>query len=330
MPMDLAFFALKGTRDLGARVAGVGGFRLCDVEEREFEDGEHKARPLESVRGKDVYVLQSLAGGADGSVNDKLVRLLFFLAACRDNGARRVTAVTPYLAYARKDRRTKARDPLASRYLAQLFEAMSPDRIVAVEVHNIAAFENAFRIETVHLDARRLYVPLIAELAGDRPIAIVSPDGGGVKRAQLLKDMAETELRRPAAFAFLEKRRSRGVVSGDLFAGDVDGAAVFIVDDMISTGGTIRRAADACRQRGAAKVFALAAHGLFGPGAEQLLEGAALDMLAVTDSVSNATRFQEAHPAATLRIVSIAPLLAETIRRLNAGGSIADLVGMES
>src|SRR5690606_19275225 len=108
-------------------------------EEREFEDGEHKARPLVNVRDRDVYVLQSLGGDATASVNDKLVRLLFFLGALRDASAAPVTAVVPYLAYARKDVRTQPRDPVLTRYTAALFEAVGIDRIVALEVHNPAA-----------------------------------------------------------------------------------------------------------------------------------------------------------------------------------------------
>lgn len=326
---DLRFFALDGSRDLGAAVARAGGFALALHEERAFEDGEHKARPLVGVRGADVYVLLSLAGGAGGSVNDRLCRLLFFIAACKENGAGRVTAITPYLAYARKDRQTKARDPVTTRYVAQLFEAVGTDRLVTLEAHNLAALQNAFRIETVHLDARRLYLPVVAALAGERPIAVVSPDGGGVKRAELLRELIERELERPAAFAFIEKRRSRGVVSGALFAGEVDGAAVFIVDDMISSGGTIRRAAEACRARGAAKLFGLAAHGLFGQGAGALFAGA-LDEVVVTDSVPNAALLAAADASLPLRIVSIAPLLAQAVSRLHAGGSISELLGLET
>ncbi|WP_461477596.1 ribose-phosphate diphosphokinase [Mesorhizobium jarvisii] len=150
-------------------------------EERDFEDGEHKARPLVSVRGRDVYVLHSLAGNGGASANDRLCKLLFFLATCKENGAARATAVVPYLAYARKDRQTKARDPVTTRYVAQLFEAMGTDRIVTLDVHNFAAFQNAFRCESVHLDTRKLFAPLIGKLAGDLPVTIFSPDGGGVK-----------------------------------------------------------------------------------------------------------------------------------------------------
>ena len=325
----MRFFALKGSEDLGSAAARALQVSLDPHEERDFEDGEHKARPLVSVRGEDVFVLHSLAGEGGASPNDRLCKLLFFLATCRENGAARVTAVVPYLAYARKDRQTKARDPVTTRYVAQLFEAIGTNRIVTLDVHNFAAFQNAFRCETVHLDTRRLFTPVITSLAGELPITIFSPDGGGVKRAQLLKETLAADTGREIGFGFMEKRRSRGVVSGELFAGDVSGAAVFIVDDMISTGGTMRRAALACRERGARAVYALATHGLFGRGAESLFDDPTLDRIVITDSVAAAARAKGDHPSARLDIVSVGPLIGEAIKRLHSHASISQLLGME-
>ncbi|GIL00418.1 MAG: ribose-phosphate pyrophosphokinase [Alphaproteobacteria bacterium] len=326
----MRLFALGGSRDLGSAVAQALGGALDPHEERDFEDGEHKARTLVGVRGEDVYVLHGLAGDDAASANDRLVKLLFFLAACRENGARQVTAIVPFLAYSRKDRQTKARDPVTTRYVAELFEAVGTSRLVTVDVHNFAAFQNAFRCETVHLDTRRLFAPVIARMAGGRPVTVLSPDGGGVKRAQLLKERLEADTDLKVGFGFLEKRRSRGVVSGDLFAGDVAGTAVFIVDDMISTGGTMLRAATACRERGATAVHALAAHGLFAAGADALFASDAIDRIVVTDSVAAAARAQARHPAARIDIVSVAPLIGAAIECLAGGGSISDLLGMES
>jgi ribose-phosphate pyrophosphokinase len=326
----MRLFALKGSEELGAAAARTLSLELDPHEERDFEDGEHKARPLVSVRGKDVYVLHSLAGGGGASVNDRLCKLLFFLAACRENGAARITAVVPYLAYARKDRQTKARDPVTTRYVAQLFEAMGTNRIVTLDVHNFAAFQNAFRCESVHLDTRKLFVPIIGGLSGGLQVTIFSPDGGGVKRAQLLKETLELETRKEINFGFVEKRRSRGIVSGDLFAGDVAGSAVFIVDDMISTGGTMLRAALACRERGAKAVYAIATHGLFGRGAEALFGSPAIDRVIVTDSVASAARAKAERPSARLDILPSGPLVGEAIRRLHSHASISDLLGIES
>lgn len=324
----MLFFALKGSDTLGRSTADALGVQLAAHEERDFEDGEHKVRPLISVRGQDIYILHSLAGEPGASVNDKLVKLLLFIATCRDNGAARVTAVVPYIAYARKDRQTKARDPVTMRYIAQLFEAVAVDRVVAMEVHNFAAFQNAFRCPTIHLDARKLFCPEIRKLAKDKPATIFSPDGGGMKRAQLLRQAYEAEEGEEAGFGFMEKRRSRDVVSGELFAGDVEGRVVFLVDDIIATGGTILRAARACRERGAAAVHAVATHGLFGAGSEEIFRDGAIGRIVVTDSLTPTHRAAEQRPA-KLEIVSCGPLVAATIKRLNANESISDLTGME-
>jgi ribose-phosphate pyrophosphokinase len=323
----MRIFALRGSGRLGASVASALGHGLDVHEERDFEDGEHKTRPLVSVRGADVYVIHSLNGVPGTSANDKLCKLLFFIAACKENGAARVTAITPYLAYARKDRQTKARDPVTTRYIAQLFEAVGADCVVTLEAHNLAAFQNAFRCRTVHLDTRKLFAPVVKTLAAGRPVAIVSPDGGGIKRAQLLKEIYEAQTGESAGFGFMEKRRSRGVVSGTLFAGDVADACAVIFDDMISSGGTMVRAAETCREHDAREVHALAAHGLFGDGSDALFASDAIDGVAVTDSLDTALSVHAQSPKLT--VVPAAPLIAHAIRCLQGNGVLSDLVGME-
>ena len=324
----MRIFALQGSGELGAAVAASLSCMIDPHEERDFEDGEHKSRPLVSVRGEEVFVIASLAGSAEATANDRLVKLLFFLATCRENGAAQVTAVVPYLAYARKDRQTKRRDPVTTRYVAQLFEAVGTDRVITLDVHNVAAFQNAFRCRTVHLEARPLFVPRIRALAGDLPVTVLSPDGGGVKRAELLRERYEAATATAARFAFMEKRRSRGVVSGELFAGEVAGTAVFVVDDMIGTGGTMRRAAQACRARGARAVFAVATHGLFGPGSEDMLADPAIDRLLVTDSVPTAAEVA-GRLEGRVEIVPVAPLIAEAIHRLHTGSPLGDATSLE-
>src|SRR5918995_1982378 len=181
---DLALFALNATRAFGERVAERLGIALSAHEERDFEDGEHKARPLVNVRRRDCYVVQSLHGGPEESASDKLCRLLFFLGALKDASAASVTAVVPYLCYARKDRKTKPRDPVTTRYVAALFEAVGVDREVTIDVHNLMAYQNAFRCRTDHLEATGLFVDHFAKVAGDSEITVISPDPGGVKRAE--------------------------------------------------------------------------------------------------------------------------------------------------
>ena len=322
----MKLFGLNASREFAEAVSEVLGLPLAAHEEREFEDGEHKARPLESVRGADVYVVQSLHGGPEQSAHDKLCRLLFFLATLRDHGAERVTAVVPYLAYGRKDRQTKSRDPVTTRYMAQLFEAMDMDRIVTLEVHNIVAFQNAFRRETVHLNTGPVFAPVVRELAGEaEELVIMSPDPGGVKRAQLFQEYMEAVLERPVGSAFMEKRRSSGVVSGDRLVGEVTGSTVIVIDDLISTGGTMARAAKACKAAGARRVHACAAHGLFVGEASQLLAAAELDKTFVTDSVPPFRLAKNLVPS-RVEIVSAAPLFAKALRRLHKGGSISELL----
>jgi ribose-phosphate pyrophosphokinase len=318
-------FALEATRAFGEAVAASLGVSLAPHEERGFEDGEHKARPLAAVRGCSVFVVQSLHGGSEESPNDKLCRLLFFLATLRDQGAASITAVVPYLAYARKDRRTKPRDPVTSRYVAQLFEAIGCDAIVTLDVHNIAAFENAFRCRTIHLDTRLLFVRRLLPMLGEGRVVVASPDPGGVKRAQLFRECLERHLGREVGSAFMEKRRSAGVVSGTLLVGDVAGATVVVVDDLISSGGTLQRAAEACLAHGATRVFAAAAHGLFTRGAAEAMGVNALARVFVTDTVPP-FRLPPDLIGERVEIVSAAPLFAEAIRRLHTGGSITSLL----
>ena len=147
----MLLFSLNESRPFAERVATELGLALSEIEERVFPDGEFQNRPLVSPRGRDVYVIQSLHSGPEVSLSDKLVRLLVLLATMRDNGARRVTAVIPYLAFARQDRQVHPRDPLALRTLALLLEAAGVDAVVTIDVHNIAAFQNAFRCQAINL-----------------------------------------------------------------------------------------------------------------------------------------------------------------------------------
>jgi ribose-phosphate pyrophosphokinase len=321
MEANMLLFALKHTRDFGESVAACLGATLAPCEEREFEDGEHKARPLVAVRGHDCFVIQSLHGGPDASGNDKLARLLFFAAALRDHGAARVTAVVPYLAYARKDRVTKPHDPVVTRYVAQLFEAMGIGGVITLEVHNVAAFQNAFRIPTLHLESAEVFAPRAGELAGAGAAVVVSPDPGGVKRAQLFRETLEARVGRAFGAAYLEKRRSAGVVSGALLAGEVAGATVLLVDDLISTGGTMLRAAQTCLAAGAKQVYAFAAHGLFNAGASDVIADPAFAATIITDTVPPLRLAAAARQR--VEIVSAAPLVAQAIRRVHEGAFAA-------
>lgn len=322
---DIAVFALNASRDFGAKVCAHLGLPLGEHEEREFEDGEHKARPLVNVRGQDVFVVQSLYSDLQQSVNDKLCRLLFFLAALRDASAERVTAIVPYLCYARKDRKSKSRDPVTTRYVATLFEAMGVDRVVTLDVHNLAAFQNASRSRADHLEARKLFVDFFAPLVQAQDVVVVSPDVGGVKRAEDFRQALSQALGRELRTAFMEKYRSAGVVSGEAVIGDVAGKAAIIIDDLISSGGTLLRAAEACRERGAKTIYAAASHGLFVGDASHVLAHAALQKVVVTNTVPP-FRLDPQVRSAKLVVLDATALFAEAIRCIHSGGSIVKLV----
>jgi ribose-phosphate pyrophosphokinase len=322
----IAVFAVGSTQKFGRDVAAELQLPLAAHEEREFEDGEHKIRPLESVRDKDVFVIHSLYGDPGHSVNDKLVRLLFFVGALRDASAARVTAVVPYLAYARKDARTQPRDPVTTRYVAALFEAVGTDRVVALDVHNPAAFENAFRCRTEHLTATPILARhFAAQASAGGMLAVVSPDPGGVKRAERLRATLAGALGVEPTAAFLDKGRGKGILRGGRLVGDVADRQAVIVDDIVSTGGTLAHAARACREAGAAGVWAAATHGLFTGAAAETLGGGEIDRLIVTDTVPP-WRLPAEFVARKLTVLSVAPLVAEAIRRLHGGGSLVELL----
>jgi ribose-phosphate pyrophosphokinase len=318
-------FALHASRAFGENVAQRLGIYLSEHEEREFEDGEHKSRPLVNIRNRDVFVIQSLYADAKESGNDKLLRLLFFIGALRDASAARVTAVVPYLAYARKDAKTQTRDPVMTRYVAQLFEAVGTDRVLTLDVHNLAAFQNAFRCHTDHLEATKLFVAHWAPLLKTEPrVTVVSPDIGGIKRAERFRQALARTLDQEPTLAFMEKARARGMLRTGRLAGDV-GETAIIIDDLISTGGTLLQAAIACRDRGATQVFAAATHGLFTGDSLHLLTGTELDRIVVTDSVPP-WRLDAELSRKKLVVLPAAALFAEAIRRIHTGGSLVELL----
>jgi ribose-phosphate pyrophosphokinase len=322
----IALFALHSGRPFGERVAEALGVPLLEHEEREFEWGQHKARPLENVRGKDVYVVQSLHGDFEQSTNDKLCRLLFFLGALRDAAAGRLTAVVPFLCYSRKERKTQPRDPVTTRYVAGFFEAVGVDRVVTLEVHDVAAFQNAFRCRTEHLETHRLFAEHFARTLADRDLAVVSPDVGGIKRADRFRDVLGRRLGRELPGAFVEKRRSGGAVSGEAVIGEVAGRTVLLIDDMISRGTTLARAADACRKAGARGVLAAAAHGAFVPEASRALAAAPLDRIAVLDHIPPFA-LDRSLVETKLDLLDASGFVAEAIRRMHEGGSLVGLLG---
>ena len=321
----LLLFALGASREYGERMARHLGIELGAVEEREYEDGEHKARPTVNVRGRDVFVLHSLHAGDAQSGNDKLCRLLFFIGALKDAAAGRVTAVVPYLAYARKDRKTKPQDPVTTRYVAAMFEAVGADAIITMDVHNLAAYQNAFRCHAEHLEAAGMFAAHLAAVPAGRELVVVSPDAGGVKRSEQLRQRLMRMLGKPVGAAFAEKHRSGGVVSGDLLVGDILGRDAIIIDDLISSGATIMRTAQACRDVGAASVTAVATHALLTGDAPAILAGGPLQQLIVTDTVATPGML-DSRLKDKLVVLDSSVLFAEAVRMMHQNGSIAALL----
>lgn len=305
-------FGLQGSDEYAARVALQLNTTLAEHEEREFEDGECKVRPLEPVRDRAAVVVHSLYADDQRSVNDKLCRLLFFCATLKDAGARRVTALTPYLCYARKERRTQAQDPIISRYVAGLMESCGVDQLIALEVHDLAAIENAYRIPTQALSSAQLFADFFAPLVAGQEVVAVSPDAGGSKRAELFRQALEHRTGQQVGSAYMEKYRSNDLLRGSLLAGEVRDKLAIIVDDLISSGGTLQRAAQACHAAGARRIFAAAAHGLFtgGPG---LLLDPLFERILITDSVPT-FRLEPGLAARRLTVLDSTALLAAALR----------------
>jgi ribose-phosphate pyrophosphokinase len=318
--MDAAplLFAPGASLAFGERLAAALGTPLAALEEREFEGGEHRTRPVTEVHGRAVYVVQSMSGDAVASANDRLVRALFLVAALRDAGAARVTACLPYLAYLRKDRRTKPQDQVNSRYVAQLFEAVGVDHVMVMDAHNPAAFENAFRCSVELLEAAPLLADTLAARMGGEPVTIVSPDFGGAKRAQRVVDLVTQRSGHAVEFAVIEKRRESGQVSGDMVIGPVSGRHAVLVDDLVGAGTTLLRAVKSVRAAGALSVSAFATHGVFAPGSERLLGPEGPDRLYVTDTLLPTRLQAPAGDQDKLQVLPVAGIFAEAIRRHRA------------
>lgn len=308
----------------GERICARLGVAASEVEGRTFEDGEHKLRPMESVRGRDVYVVESFYSDDLLSVNDKLVRALFLLAALRDAGAARVTCVAPYLCYSRMDRRSKPRDPVSSRYVANLLEAVGVDRVVTVDVHDVAAFENSFRIATEHLTAAPALIEALLPHIGGHEVAVVSPDSGGLKRADAFRKALERRLGRSVGFAFVEKYRDETSVRTGALSGDVENRIAILLDDLISTGTTLARAAATCRDAGARSVIAAATHGVLSSDAPRLLHDSAIEHIVLLDTIPERPLHAKVLEGRA-EFVDCAPLLASAIHQLHTNGSISEL-----
>jgi len=325
LTVDPRFYALTESLELGQAICREAGLELAALEERIFEGGEFKLRPLASVRDRPAYVLQCLAGSPTASIAESFVRLLFLLNGLRDAGASQRIAIIPYLAYARKDRRTQLRDPVNTRYVAQLLEASGADRVIVLDVHNPAALDNAFRIPVDHLTALPMMANHFATNHGSADLGVVSPDVGGVKRAQVFQELLEDRCGRPVELAFIEKRRASGKVSTGRLVGNVSGRAALIVDDLCATGGTLIRAAERCREAGASAVHVAVSHTPYAEGLEAVLASDAISDVLATDSVGSR---RDHAPVLGRKLITlpVAVLLGQAVRRMLSGKPIAPLL----
>lgn len=314
---EICLFSLGGPCDFGLSFAQCMGLELTDWEEQVFPDGEQRAMYRTPVQGRHVVVIQSLRASLTESVNDKLCRLLFFIAALRDASTRCVTVVAPYLCYARQDRKLTLQEPLTSRSVAQLIEAAGMDQLMALDVHNPAAFQSGFRKSCMHLEANGLFAAHLGDQGegglGNDDVCVMAPDCGGIKRANGFRASLAQHLGRPVAAAYLDKQ-TPGPLPTSL-VGPVKGKTVIILDDMITTGQTLIGAAQACRAQGAVRILAAASHGVFAPGAETCLRGDLLDRIVITNSIPLTPVVAETLKD-KLAVLDCAPLFADGLRRL--------------
>ena len=326
--LPAAAVGLSESQALANAIAQHAGLALLPIEERTFEGGEFKLRPLESVRGRELFVIQSLAATEDAPTPLRLVRLLFLLQGLRDAGARTRTVLLPYFAFARKDRRTQIRDPVSARYVAELLESVGTGCLISLDVHNSAAFDNAFRIPTIHLSALPMLVEhFLLRLPGTDAFTVVSPDVGGIKRAQIFRELLAARSGRNIGLAFVEKRRARGMVSGGVLAGDIAGQPAIVLDDLCATGGTLVRAAASCREHGATAVHVAVTHAPLRAGLVSLTAAQWITSITLTDSVGAALAIPPADSAAQrITTLPIGALFGQTVRRMLSGEPVAPLL----
>jgi len=303
--MGIKILCGNATPELATEIAGYLGLKLADCTVSRFSDGEINLNIAESVRGCDVYVVQSLCN----PVNENLMELLVILDALRRASAERVTVVIPYFGYARQDRKSRAREPITAKLVANLITIAGADRVLTMDLHT-AQLQGFFDIPVDHLLGAAVmyqYYKNLLEESGEEDYCVVCPDLGSVGRA---RGIAE---RLNAPLAIVDKRRPRANVSEIMnLIGEVEGKTCLLVDDLIDTAGTICNAAKALKERGAKRVLVGATHPvLSGPAVERLRE-APIDELLLLNTIP----IPEEKRLPNMKILSVAMVFAEAIERI--------------
>ncbi|MCA1660879.1 MAG: ribose-phosphate pyrophosphokinase [Novosphingobium sp.] len=298
---------------LARAVAGYLELALTDASVRRFADEEVFVEIHENVRGEDVFVLQSTSFPA----NDNLMELLICIDALRRASARRITAVVPYFGYARQDRKPGPRTPISAKLVANMITHSGADRVLAVDLH-AGQIQGFFDIPTDNLYAAPTMAADILERAQGKDLVVVSPDVGGVVRARALAKRLNN-----APLAIVDKRRDRPGQSEVMnIIGEVRDRHCIMIDDIIDSGGTLCNAAQALIDEGATSVSAYITHGVLSGGAVARVDASALDELVITDTI---LATDAAKDSKCIRILPIAPLIGEAIRRIADESSVSSL-----
>lgn len=310
---DLKIFTGNSNPALAKKVAELAGVSLGSSEVSHFADGEIQVEIRESVRGQNVFLIQSTCP----PVNQNYMETFIMLDAFRRASAAHITAVIPYYGYARQDRKVAPRAPISAKCIADLLTTAGADRIVAVDLH-AAQIQGFFNVPVDHLFA----IPTLARTWRENyghgnDFVAVSPDAGGVERCRAFAKRIE------ASIAIIDKRRSGPNEAKALhLIGDVKGKTAVILDDMIDTAGTLTQAVDSLIQNGAKRVFAVATHPVLSGPAITRLKESSIDRVIVTDTIPLS---EAAQKCGKIEIVSVAPVLAEAIKRIHGNDSVSSL-----
>ncbi len=306
-------FCGNSNRKLAESICKHLGITLGNAVVRRFSDGEINVEISESVRGKDVFVIQSTCYPG----NDNLMELLIMMDALKRASAQRINAVIPYYGYARQDRKVSPRAPISAKLVADLITTAGATRMMTVDLH-AGQIQGFFNIPVDHLYAFPVILDYLSKKFSEEDnLVIVSPDAGGVERARAFAKRLKARL------AIIDKRREAANISQVMnIIGDVQGATAILLDDMIDTAGTLTHAAEALMEHGAKAVSASASHPVLSGNAIERLKASSIEEIVVTDTIplrEEAARFDR------IKVLSVAPLLAEGIRRIHTEDSVSSL-----